>query len=392
MFKITDLDKLQKNLKGAQFALSELDGELGIVHFDPNDPDNIEFAIQTVNRMIDERLDEYSSNPIVGTLAEQMKEKYRESILEKAAEARLQPSEGVMARDIFSEINNVVLDLQAAQLQTFERPLKKLAQLLRHPDLDVYNTELTKGLDLEGFISESEKTAGSMVGSAKLAWPDDPKEMLGLTLLLIEKLAAEPGYATNFAYQFFYSGNKIVAAIRALTGQLVIPFVRDYKSYIQTKGGMEPMLKAQLSSKVFVVHGHDDAAREKVARFLEQIGLEAIILHEQANRGRTIIEKIDAHSDVGFAVVLLTPDDEGCVKGGTPEPRVRQNVLLELGFFIGRLGRNKVCALKRGEVEIPSDFDGVVWETMDSAGAWKQALARELEAAGHSIDWNRVMR
>lgn len=298
----------------------------------------------------------------------------------------------MMAKDLFSEINNAVLDLQSSQLQTYERPLKKLAQLLRHPDLEPYNAELTEGLDVEAFIAESEKTGGSMVGSAQLSWPDDPKQALGLTLLLIEKLAEDPGYATNFGHHFFYSGKKVIAGIHALTGQLIIPFVRDYKSYIQAKGSTETMLKAQFSRKVFIVHGHDDGARETVARFLERIGLEAIILHEQANQGRTIIEKVVAHSDVGFAVVLLTPDDEGCVKGGTPEPRARQNVLLELGYFIGRLGRDKVCALKRGAVEIPSDFAGVVWETMDSGGGWKQALARELEAAGHSIDWNKVMR
>lgn len=93
MLKITGLDKIQKNLKDAQHALSELDGELGVVNFDPNDPSSIEAAIQSVNRMIDERLGEYSSNPIVGPLAEEMKEKYRESILEKAAEARLMSGE-----------------------------------------------------------------------------------------------------------------------------------------------------------------------------------------------------------------------------------------------------------------------------------------------------------
>ena len=93
MFKITGLDKLQKNLKDAERALSESDGELGVVNFDPNDPASIEGAIQSVNRMIDERLSEYSSNPIVGPLAEQMKEMYRESILEKAAAARLQSDE-----------------------------------------------------------------------------------------------------------------------------------------------------------------------------------------------------------------------------------------------------------------------------------------------------------
>ncbi|PKM31297.1 MAG: hypothetical protein CVV07_03805 [Gammaproteobacteria bacterium HGW-Gammaproteobacteria-11] len=297
-----------------------------------------------------------------------------------------------MAQDIFGEINNAVLDLQNSQLQTYERPMKKLAQLLRHSDLEPYNEELTKDVDLDAFIAESEKTGGSMVGSAQLAWPDDPKKTMGLTLLLIEKLANNPGYATNFGHHFFYSGKKVIAGIHSLTGQLIIPFVRDYKNYIQSKGSTETVLRPPFSSKVFIVHGHDDGARETVARFLERIGLEAIILHEQANQGRTVIEKVVANSDVGFAVVLLTPDDEGCAKGGNPEPRARQNVLLELGYFIGRLGRDKVCALKRGNLEIPSDFAGVVWETMDSNGGWKQALARELEAAGHSIDWNKVMR
>lgn len=93
---------------------------------------------------------------------------------------------------------------------------------------------------------------------------------------------------------------------------------------------------------------------------------------------------------MSFAVVLLTPDDEGCAKGSELEPRARQNVLLELGYFIGKLGRDRVCALKRGRVEIPSDFAGVVWETFDAGNGWKLALARELEAVGHSIDWNRI--
>ncbi|MBF0638163.1 nucleotide-binding protein [Pseudomonas protegens] len=145
-----------------------------------------------------------------------------------------------------------------------------------------------------------------------------------------------------------------------------------------------------LSRRVFVVHGHDDGSREMVARFLERIGFEAVILHEQANQGRTVIEKVEAYGDVGFAVVLLTPDDEGCVLGGTPGPRARQNVILVLGYFIGRLGRGKVCALKRGALEIPSDYAGVVYESM--GGNWKQALGRELQDAGYDIDWNKVMK
>lgn len=166
----------------------------------------------------------------------------------------------------------------------------------------------------------------------------------------------------------------------------------DLEDLEQTPMTPEDTQKPQLlSHRVFVVHGHDEGARETVARFLMQLGFDPIILHEQANQGRTVMEKVEAHGEVGFAVVLLTPDDEGCAKGGTPEPRARQNVLLELGYFLGRLGRAKVCALKRGTVEIPSDFAGVVWESMDGNG-WKQALGRELEAAGHEIDWNKVMR
>jgi predicted nucleotide-binding protein len=105
-----------------------------------------------------------------------------------------------------------------------------------------------------------------------------------------------------------------------------------------------------------------------------------------------VIEKVEDHGDVGFAVVLLTPDHEGCVKGGTLEPRARQNVLLELGYFVGRLGRERVCALKRGDLEIPSDWRGVVADPFDAAGGWKQTIAKELQAAGYEIDWNKVMR
>lgn len=140
-------------------------------------------------------------------------------------------------------------------------------------------------------------------------------------------------------------------------------------------------------TKVFVVHGHDEAAREAVARFIEQIGFEAIILHERPNKGRTIITKFQEEAaDVGFAVVLMTPDD---IVGD--RPRARQNVVFELGFFIGALGPAHVAALVKGDIERPSDFDGVVYISLDT-GSWKTALGRELEAAGYTIDWNKVMR
>lgn len=88
MFKITGFEKLSRDLEDAQKAMSEMDGELGSVSFDPHDPASIEAAIQEVERIIDERLGSYASNPIVGPLADGMKEQYRQGIIDKAAAAR----------------------------------------------------------------------------------------------------------------------------------------------------------------------------------------------------------------------------------------------------------------------------------------------------------------
>ena len=148
------------------------------------------------------------------------------------------------------------------------------------------------------------------------------------------------------------------------------------------------------SNRVSVIHGHDEAARETVARFLEKLDFQPIILYEQANKGRTIIEKFEEHADVPFAVVLLTPDDVGKLKNEESDlkPRARQNVILELGFFLGRLGRDRVCPLVKGDVETPSDYDGVVYTKLDGAGAWKMKLVQELKAAGFGVDANRVVQ
>ncbi|NTW88534.1 MAG: nucleotide-binding protein, partial [Desulfobulbaceae bacterium] len=122
--------------------------------------------------------------------------------------------------------------------------------------------------------------------------------------------------------------------------------------------------------------------------------LEVIILHEQPNVGQTIIEKFERYADVAFAVVLLTPDDIGGKQESEPvlKPRARQNVIFELGFFFGRLARNHVAALIKGDVEKPSDYDGVGYIQMDRAGAWKIELARELKAAGLKVDLNDAIK
>jgi predicted nucleotide-binding protein len=137
-----------------------------------------------------------------------------------------------------------------------------------------------------------------------------------------------------------------------------------------------------LSCKVFLVHGRDNEAKSEVARFLSKIGLEEIILHERPNSGRHLLTKFQEESEgASFAVILITPDDEGGLSGEPPRKRARQNVVFELGFFIGKLGAARVAPLVKGDVEKPSDFDGIGYIALDPNGAWKSLLARELKAA-----------
>lgn len=152
--------------------------------------------------------------------------------------------------------------------------------------------------------------------------------------------------------------------------------------------------KAKPSSRrVFIFHGHDEGIKETVARLLGKLDLEPVILHEQPSRGRTVIEKFEDYSDVAFAVVLFTPDDIGHARGkeGDARPRARQNVVLELGFFMAAIGRAHVCVLYSGGVEIPSDYAGVLYEEFDSKGMWRFRLAAEIKASGIDVDLNKAV-
>jgi predicted nucleotide-binding protein len=237
-------------------------------------------------------------------------------------------------------------------------------------------------------MAASEATQGGMVGSAHLVWPEDKEQELGLTLLLIDKLAANPDNAIQIGHMFFYSGNKIISGLHALVGQVIIPFSRDYKSYVLNRGATKMCVAQEVSNKIFIVHGRDDAAKNEVALFIRNIGLEPIILHLQPNGGRHLLTKFTEESEgAGFAVVLMTPDDEGGLNdGGARRFRARQNVVFELGFFIGKLGTASVAALMKGDVEKPSDFDGIGYITFDSSGRWKTDLARELHHAKIPFD------
>jgi len=182
----------------------------------------------------------------------------------------------------------------------------------------------------------------------------------------------------------------------------LIPIVKQsLRSYIQElneiledpkrlKKLKEVREEKELSNRIFIVHGHNETMKQSVARLLKNIRLEPIILHEQPNKGRTIIEKIEDYSDVGFAVILFSPDDKiFSMKNGPKNGmfRARQNVILELGYFIGKLGRDKVAVLylEDKNFEFPSDIFGILYLSFDSTGTWKYKLIDELKSCGFNV-------
>ena len=170
------------------------------------------------------------------------------------------------------------------------------------------------------------------------------------------------------------------------------------------ESAMTEKSKVEMSAdKVFIVHGHGELVKVTVARTLEQLGLKPIILHEQEDYGNTIIEKFESNAtDVGFAVVLLTADDMGISrkdieKSNTEnrEPqaskRARQNVVFEMGYFMGKLDRAHVFLLLEDGVEKPGDLDGIVYTPIDSEGMWKIKLAKRLKAVGYKVNTDAII-
>lgn len=143
--------------------------------------------------------------------------------------------------------------------------------------------------------------------------------------------------------------------------------------------------------KVFIVHGHNEEVKLRTARFVEKLGFTAVILHEQASRGKTIIEKIEHYTDVNFAIVLYTPDDLGNTieqaKTGELNSRARQNVIFEHGYLMAKIGRENVVALVSDRLELPNDISGVVYV---SDASWEMDIAKEMKSTGYDVDFNKL--
>ena len=177
--------------------------------------------------------------------------------------------------------------------------------------------------------------------------------------------------------------SEMVSRLQGICGQLEL-----YDERLETSSRI-------FGNDVFIVHGHDEAAKHKIARFIDDLDLTATILDEQPSRGQTIIDKFEEHADkAGFAIVLLTSDDLGAPKDNKNElkPRARQNVILELGYFLCSLGRERVRVLHEEGVELPSDIYGLSYVQMAKGGGWKLELAQEMASVGISVDLNKLVQ
>jgi predicted nucleotide-binding protein len=203
---------------------------------------------------------------------------------------------------------------------------------------------------------------------------------------------AGSGRAANFAAEQAQKARQYLAEGKARSIQLLQRAIRaleeDLADQLPAISASLPQPASAPGNKVFLVHGRDDAVKNEVALFLRAIGLEPIILHLRPSGGRHLLTKFrDESEGASFAVVLMTPDDEGGIAGaGANQPRARQNVVFELGFFIGKLGPANVAALLKADVEKPSDFDGIAYISFDVGGQWKTILARELHHAKVPFD------
>ncbi|MGQ6008337.1 TIR domain-containing protein [Serratia sp. TSA_105.2] len=187
-------------------------------------------------------------------------------------------------------------------------------------------------------------------------------------------------------------GDRVASYIESLVIDIENDEIQLRDSQVETiTGNVSDSPRGKVFNKVFIVHGHDNEIKTRTARFIEKLGFEVVILHEQASRGKTIIEKIEHYTDVDFAIVLYTPDDFGNTaeqaKAGELNPRARQNVIFEHGYLMAKIGRENVVALVSDSLELPNDISGVVYVSDTN---WEMDIAKEMKLTGYDVDFNKL--
>lgn len=264
------------------------------------------------------------------------------------------------------------------------------------PDYAGYWTGTINGTNQGGFTLDLKQENGLLTGLAKMSEPALGQYEYHVAGKVADPLtlSLQPGQVRGL----IELGRVTIICTLEANGKLS----GRWQSDIGTEGTLSATkfekgaLQKELpkNNSVFIVHGQDEATKHTVARYLEKLGVHPVILQEQINRGMSLIEKFEDYAArAGFAVILMTPDDFGYAVANEAQKkhRARQNVVLELGYFFAKLGREKTIVLIKGDIELPSDVMGIVYEIMDNGEGWKLKLARELREAGFDVDMNQAL-
>ena len=263
--------------------------------------------------------------------------------------------------------------------------------------------QIEKGKKLRDREIDSERELKHAIEDCE-NWVEYNKDMLS-------KLFNDPSIAKTYSTFFYYTYIRLDTENLPRTKDRFNQFMINLEYYIVwvgchidhltnicTQHGINVMpldtSERIFGDEIFIVHGHNEAAKYKVANFVKNLDLTATILDEQPSRGQTIIDKFEEHAnEAGFAIVLLTSDDVGGPKDKKDElnPRARQNVILELGYFLHGLGRERVCVLYEDDVELLSDIHGIVYVSLDNGDGWKLKLAKEMKNIGLPINPDNLL-
>ncbi|WP_341225944.1 nucleotide-binding protein [uncultured Arcticibacterium sp.] len=264
----------------------------------------------------------------------------------------------------------------------------EVAHLFEHLELEVKDNQVFDKYEAERKKWEDwPNQGGSSFGNWSL--PSQFEEAKSLVYVLYRRVAKLGPVGYDLPVKMIYNSH---GDINGIVYSFNEQFLEYFELVLQEIVNANPEVESNDVEKVegdtvFIVHGHDNELKTEVQLLLTRAGVNNIVLHEQADRGRTIIDKLVGESESSnYAIALLSPDD--LVSDGTK--RARQNVILEIGYFIGRLGKERVRLLKRGEIEIPSDLQGVLYENYDTSGAWKMKICKELIAVGIHVDMKSV--
>lgn len=199
----------------------------------------------------------------------------------------------------------------------------------------------------------------------------------------------DEGYRVPFNL-FFQTIANVDKTIEKFNDTFLPYFAKVLDDILDAEGESAVNLEKHIiGDKIFIIHGHDNEMKKEVQLLLKRAGLDDVVLHECPDKGRTIIDKlIEEGSSAYYVIALLSPDD----KSADGQTRARQNVILEIGYFLGKLGKERVRLLKKGNIEIPSDLHGILYTSFDGAGSWKIKLLKEMKAVGIEVDIEEVVK